>query len=123
MPKYAITVPTSERLRHLVDCLSIRQIEDRLTDAVRILLDGSDNTLDEVVCVIAANADEYREVAGYYGTLCRVICNDSGRFFEGVYRDENDFSPDDLAVWVSYNSRYWSCLVVVVGPAGDRDEC
>lgn len=123
MAKYAITVPTSERLRHLVDCLSIRQIEDRLADAVRILLDGSDNTLDEVVCIIADNADEYRAVASYYGVLCRVICNDSGRFFEGVYRDENDFNPDDVAVRVSYNSRYWSCLVVVVSPAGDRDEC
>lgn len=121
MARYAITVPTSRRLRHLFECLHIGQIESRLADAVRILLDGSDDTMDEVVCISANNADEYRAVSSYYGVLCRVICNDSGRFFEGVYRDEEDFDQNDVGVKVEYNSSYWSC-VIMVDSAGEKDE-
>lgn len=115
MSRHAITVTTSYRLSHMVNGLRASQIDLQLADALSILLDPSGNTMDEVACIAADNADEYRAVVDYYQILCRVIESDLNGFIERMLAegDGMHLSPIDYGVRVHYTPRHWSCLVLV----------
>lgn len=110
MHTWTYILPTSHRMRRIMEGLNGMKARNVLTDILEILLSDNEDTLTTTVLIMTDNDSEFRAMREYYLRIVKIVAEDTDDFQCTVWRElEPGWTPTIREL--HYDNRQW-CFII-----------